>query len=227
MNIANPKEPIEVIYRGTDIETFKPRVINLDLKRSLLLPEDSSVVTYVGRLIKEKGVYDLLKAFSILATKLPKVYLMIVGGGPERKNLVALSRKMGVEKQVIFTGPVKNEEMPSYLSITDVMAFPSYAEGLPNAVVEAVACGKPIVATDVDGIPEIVTTGVNGLLVPVGNIEMLASNLVYVLTDTALREKMERESRKIAVTNFDSRKNAEKLGYLFKSVIEDHLRFKA
>lgn len=222
IEIANPKRPIEVIYRGTDIEVFKCLNINFELKRRLSLPDDSLVITFVGWLIKRKGVSDLLKAFSTIASRFPEAYLMVVGEGPERSNLDALSKNIGVEKRVIFTGLVKNEDMKSYYSITDVMAFPSYAEGLPNAVVEAVACGKPVVATNVGGIPEVIIPGVNGFLTAVGDVEMLSSNIIRILTDTTLRKRMGEESRRIAEVSFDAKKCATKLIDLFKQVIEEH-----
>lgn len=223
LGIANPKESVEVIYRGTDTQLFKPLDVDLEFKRKLSLPDDCLVILFVGWLVKRKGVSDLLNAFGIIAAKLPQAYLLIVGDGPERENLEALSRIMGIEKRVIFAGLVKNEEMPSYYNITDVMAFPSYGEGLPNAVVEAVSCGKPVVATNVGGIPEVIITDVNGFLIPVGDIRMLSLNLVRILTDSALRKKMGQMSRKIAEAHFNARKNAENLNDLFRRVVEEHI----
>jgi glycosyltransferase involved in cell wall biosynthesis len=223
LRIANPKEPVEVIYRGTDTQLFKPLDINLKLKRQLGLPDNSVVIVFVGWLVKRKGVSDLLNAFGMVATKFPQAYLLIIGEGPERENLRSLSRIMGIDKRVIFTGVVKNEEIPSYHSITDVMVFPSYAEGLPNAVVEAVACGKPVVATNVGGIPEVITPGINGFLITAGDVKTLSSNIIQILTNTTLRKQMGRMSRQIAETRFNASKNAESLSDLFRQIIREHV----
>lgn len=222
LEIVCPRERIEVIYRGADTEVFKPLDVNLELKRKLSLPDDSLVITFVGWLINRKGVFDLVNAFSVVATRLSKAYLLIIGDGPERSNLEALLKRTGIEKRVIFTGLVKNEEMPSYYSITDVMAFPSYAEGLPNAVVEAVACGKPVVATNVGGIPEVVIPEVDGFLIKVGDIEGLYSYIMRVLTDRALMRRLGQGGRKIAENWFNGKKNAGKLYYLFQEVIQEY-----
>jgi glycosyltransferase involved in cell wall biosynthesis len=220
--IAHPRKPIEVIYRGTNTNVFKPLNTNLELKRKLLLPDDSPVVTFVGHLIRRKGIHDLLNAFSLVTVKLPKAHLLIVGDGPERDNLEALSSRMGIRKRVIFAGLVRNEEIPSYYSITDVMAFPSYAEGLPNAVVEAIACGVPVVATNVGGIPEIITPSINGFLVEVGDIKNLSSNIIKMLTDEVLKKRMGRESRRIAEDRFNARDNAEKLKSFLSQIVEEY-----
>ncbi len=142
---------VKVIYNGVNHELFQ------------LEEQKANKILYIGNLKAEKGVYELLEAYSQLTPETrPK--LVIAGGGPELQNLADRVQQYQLSEDVLLPGPVKHEEVPELLSTARLLVLPSYHEGVPNVVLEAFACGTPVVATSVGGIPEIVEAGKTGFL---------------------------------------------------------------
>jgi glycosyltransferase involved in cell wall biosynthesis len=153
------------------------------------------VVTAVARLTPQKGHTHLLEAMARLSREAPQARLMLAGEGPLRAALEAQCERLGLNGQARFLGLVPRAKLPDLLAETDVVALPSLWEGLPVALIEAMSAGKPIVASDVGGNPELVAHGVNGLIVPVGDSAALAEALLRLARDPDLRQRMGRASR--------------------------------
>lgn len=179
-----PGRRIEVIPNGIDLEAFRPMEGNADADGRIRL-------LFVGRLVRQKGLPYLLRSLALLDPALrERVCLELVGSGPEEKPLRRLAAELGLEKRIRFTGWVARPDIPACYQKADVFVLPSLDEGMPNVVLEALACGKPVVATDIRGNRELVQEGLNGTLVPPADAAALARALAAMISNRALREQM-------------------------------------
>ena len=143
-----------VIYNGVNLEKFTPKSKSVAMHKPYIL--------FVGNLIKEKGVFELLDAYEALHKQKKDIELHFIGGGPKLAELERRVKAKNISDSVRFVGLVPHDELPQYLSNAKILALPSYREGVPNVILEAMACGVPVVASSVGGIPEVVNeeTGV-------------------------------------------------------------------
>ncbi|MCP2257272.1 Glycosyltransferase involved in cell wall bisynthesis [Streptoalloteichus tenebrarius] len=148
-------------------------------------------VLFLGRLHRQKGVADLVRALTLV----PSARLVLAGDGPERDRLARLADALGVADRVRFLGFVPHDRVPSLLRDADLLVMPSRYEELGTALVEARHVGVPVVATRVGGIPDVVRDGVDGLLVPPGDIPALACALHRLVHDPALARRLARQAR--------------------------------
>jgi glycosyltransferase involved in cell wall biosynthesis len=182
------------------VKTFVPSAPErvLELRRTLRIPTGSQVLLTVGRLSREKGQSDLIQALSLLrkTNGAGELRLVIVGDGPEKQRLKEAAERYGVAESVCFVG--HQLDVTSYYSMADVLVLPSHSEGSPNVLLEAMAAGLPIIATDVGGIPEIVTNEREGLLVEKNNPVALARAITRVLRNENLRDHISQIARRSA-----------------------------
>lgn len=172
-------ERTHTIVNGFDTDVFRPRS-QAALRAQLGLAADARVIAYVGRLVETKGLVELLDAFAALRKTNPRLHLALVGDGVMRAQLVAMIEEKGLGGCVSMPGAVEPPGVADWIGASDVLTLPSWSEGYPNVVVEAIACGRPVVATDVGGTREIVDAG-NGLLVPPRDSAALAEALARAL----------------------------------------------
>jgi len=183
-----------VIYNGVDTKFFKAKKRHKGIN-----------IAFIGRLIKEKGVQDLLKA-----TKGMKANVTIIGKGPHKKYLTGMGGK--------FVGEKNPSQIRDILSKTDILVNPSYAEGLPTSVLEAGAMSLAVVATDVGGTKEIITDGKNGYLVKPGNVQALRKKITTLAKSKNLRERFGKALQKTVRSKFDWNKITDKLEKVLKSL---------
>ena len=175
-----PKAIFKVVHSGIDPEKFC-------IKRGKIEGK-CPVIISIGRLEKVKDHRTLLSALSILAKKGLDFSCLLVGDGSLKRELVELSHRLGLDGKCHFLGT--RDDIPELLSISDIFVFSSLFEGLPRAIMEAMAASLPVVATDVGGVSELVGDGVTGILVPPGDGEAMASGIQKLLQDSDLRERM-------------------------------------
>lgn len=184
---------IRAIPNGCDATIFHPRDRN-EARAALRLDADAELVVYVGRLVPEKGLRELLDAMATLAPQRPKLQLALVGEGPMRTELDARIAA-GPALRVHLPGAQGPHEVARWMAASDLVTLPSYSEGHPNVLVEALACGRPVVATPVGGIPEVVDADC-GLLVAARDPAALAMGLRDALDrrwdDSALSRRFSR-----------------------------------
>jgi len=193
---------VRTVYNGIDTERFKPT--ESKIKGSY---KGKRIILTVSVLHKQKGVQYLIEAMKNVSEKFSNVHLVVVGDGPYRKELEALARKLGVEGRVTFAGKRSNEEVKDYYNACEVFAIPTVrVEGLPLIELESMACGKPVVASNIGGIPTVIEDGVNGILVPPGDGKKLSAQLIRVLGDAKLAARLGSEARKTIEKDF-SRKS--------------------
>ena len=171
-----PRERIALVRNGVDAELFRPRDRG-EARRALGLPEGVPIALYVGNLKATKGVLDLIAAWKLVAAARPDARLVIVGGGDEQAAVAAAAG----DARVIAAGPRPLPEIPTYLAACDVLTLPSWAEGTPNVVLEALASGRRVVGSAVGGIPDLLDDPLLGELVPAKSPPELAAALVRAL----------------------------------------------
>lgn len=166
-------ERVHVVPNGCDASIFHPRE-RAAARAALDVPGDARLVVYVGRLVAEKGLRELLEAARQLAPMEPNLRIALVGEGPMHAELATLAAQCGCD--VVFAGAQPPGEVARWMAASDLVTLPSYSEGHPNVLVEALACGRGVVATPVGGIPEVVDA-VCGVLVPPRDAQALAEGL--------------------------------------------------
>jgi len=190
-----------VLHHGIDTKKFNPKIkSNISKKLGL----NGVVIGFFGRLVKVKGIDVLIKSFAKLRKDGCKASLLIVGEGPENRNLKLLTKELGIEKHTFFTGFVHRNQIPKYMKACDVIVLPSKAEGFSSAVLEAMAMGKVFVGTEVGGVPEIIENWKSGVKIKPENVDELYGVLKKLLYDKKLMKGIGRNAYKfIAEKGYD------------------------
>ena len=186
-------------------------------------PSGPPHLLFVGRLSRVKGMAVLLEAFARILPRHPGTLLTLVGDGPERAALEAQARSLGVEQAVRFEGFLSQAAVAGQLAAAAVFVLPSFAEGLPVVLMEAMASRRPVVATRIAGVAELVEDGVGGFLVPPGDVEALADRLDRLLADPDLRVRMGLEGRRVVERDFAIAREAAWLGEILRGAVAGRL----
>ena len=160
------------------------------MRRRLSLPQDRLQILFVGLLAPVKGLDILIEALRLVGDG--EADCLLVGTGPMEEQLRRAAAAAGIAERVRFVGAQPSGEIPAWLNAADLLVLPSLSEGRPNVVVEAQACGLPVLATRVGGTPELIEHGETGLLVESGDPEALAAGLSRLLCDAGLRQRLGR-----------------------------------
>jgi len=213
-----PEWKIRRIYNGIDTERFSPREPSPELAQSLGLPAGAAIVGVVGNLHPWKGQDLLLRAVARIRKDRPDVWVVLAGDGSARDDLRRLAEELGVLGQTVFAGI--RQDVPELLALMDVFVLPSQHESLPNAVLEAMACAKPVVATRVGGLPEIVDEGETGFLVPPGGDAAMANRILRVLNDRDLAGRMAVAARGKVLGAFTCDRLVANMARLYEDVLK-------
>jgi glycosyltransferase involved in cell wall biosynthesis len=218
MAIGVPGERIEVVHNAIPLtwgqEACRPDAAR-QLRTQLGIPTRDKVILIVGRLSREKDHQTLLRALHTLPEGLP-AHLVIVGEGPERANIEATITNLGLGGRVSLVGHQRSAE--PYYGIADLAVLSSLSEGSPNALLEAMVTGVPVVATNVGGIPEIVTNGQSALLVEPEEVEAMASAIASVLGSPGLAERLKNESHRLIETRHTPAARAGRLASVYRAI---------
>jgi glycosyltransferase involved in cell wall biosynthesis len=194
------EDHITCIPNGLDTSHLKPAEDRRLLRRELHLPETGPLVVSVGRLSDQKRVDWLLEAWKTVEEQIPNATLAVVGDGPERMALQLLVHRLGL-KHVLFLG--RQPSATRYFACADAGVITTLFEAQPYALLEAMSVGCPMVGTASDGVRDTIHHGDTGLCVSVGNPDLIATALLRLLHDPALREQIGRQAREYAVKHFD------------------------
>lgn len=173
--------PVTLIYNGVDLERYDHQEACCTLPEEYGMEPGSQIVGVVARLEQEKGHPTLLEAWPQVLRAVPNAYLLIVGEGSKRDALEAQARELRIAHRVVFTG--RRDDVPAVTAALDVAVLPSYREAQGLTILEAMALSRPVVASNVGGIPEMIADGVTGLLVPPHDATALATAVVRLLLD--------------------------------------------
>lgn len=183
------------------------------------LKKGRKIILYVGRINEKKGVGDLVKAFVRVATEFPEAVLILAGSGPEDfiQKLSSMVARYRLGEKVLFFGPVPNSNIPALLRASDLFVYSSReGEGIPRAIIEAMACGKPVVATRVAGVPEAVIDGATGYLVEPRDIQGLAEKILYLLRNDQLATEIGKKARQHVIKEFSYEKVIPKIAEILE-----------
>jgi glycosyltransferase involved in cell wall biosynthesis len=195
------------IPNGVDIGFFKPAPVT----------ENRQTITFAGRLDYMKGVHILLEGFKQLRDEMKNVQLTIIGDGPDREKLQNCAREKGISDAVNFCGEA--EEIVPYLQQSAVFVLPSFSEGLSNVLLEAMACGLPVVATRVGGTIDLVQDGFNGILIEPDNAGQLYQAMKKILQDKDLAKALGVQARKTAAEKFSLKSVTEQYVSLYQTLV--------
>jgi len=207
LEISQPKA-YDVIAPGVDTERFRPDVdLSVFHKREPDIPTDRPLVFALGKFIERKGFPYLIDAIASLSED-PTPYLMIGGRGPLKEQLQRQVQERGIADRVKFLNYIPDDCIPAYYAAADVFVLPSVVderddtEGLGVALLEALACRTPCVASNVGGIPDVITDGLNGLLVESANSQALADKILQLIVEDDLRLEMGKQGRLFVKEHF-------------------------
>lgn len=203
-------DKLQVIGKGSsngiDIEHFNSSLYTLEdnsqLRKSLGITDDDLIYVYVGRLVKDKGINELMEAFDTFSKQQQKCKLLVVGY--RENDLDPLNETtetiMKTNKNIIEVGYQK--DVRPYIAISDVFVFPTYREGFPNVILQAGAMGLPCIVTDINGCNEIIEHEVNGLIIPVKNVASIIESMKFMYDNSIERNKMASKAREIIASHF-------------------------
>lgn len=208
-NILNRDHHVYTFYKGIEVTNFNGSKPEDKIYTEVSLDPEYKYILFVGRLIYDKGIYELVKAFRKISERYPEYRLILLGEETEKEKLIEYLNNYGILDKVIFRGIVPYSQVADYMKVSEMLLFPSWAEGLPNVVLEAMASGLPVVTTSVGGIPEVVEDGVTGLLVPPKDADALATAALRIIEDNELRQRCIRNARKLVCERFDVNRNVD------------------
>lgn len=209
---------ITVIWNGIDIEKFqRAKVDKFIKKKELGLPIDAIVITMIGRLHPQKDHETLLSAFRLIIPILQNAHLLIVGDGPLRLKLERYAQSLGLKEKVKFTGFRK--DIPEILAITDIFVLSTLWEGLPLALLEALASAKPVIASDIESIREVVVNEEVGLLVPPKDPKTLAQAIIKVAKNPKKARNMGENGLRKVKEHFGFEVMAKKTMQLYENLL--------
>jgi glycosyltransferase involved in cell wall biosynthesis len=203
-----------MIYSGTDDEppACDPRLLRAEFG----FAPDAPLLLFVGRLAQQKRVHDLLKAIDLLQHVQPDLRSLIVGEGPLRDHLEDTAHAYDLDSRLQFLG--HRNDVPRLMAAADVVVLPSAYEGLPNVVLEAMRFGKPVVATAAPGTTEVVVDGETGVLVPVGDVMLLARAIRDIVREPVRAAGLGKAGRARAESLFRVDTMVEKFAELYETV---------
>jgi len=213
-----------VIENGANTDLFKPMDRRKCIKE-LSLDESCHYVCFVGNLAPWQGVEYLIEAAPLILKKAPNTKFLIIGDGMMKEKLVGLAEKTGISDKIIFTGTVPYEEVPKYINASDVCVHLPFGKRNERVgasslkLFEYMACGKPIITSDIDGIPKEIERVNAGIIVSC-NFQEIANNIIKLLKNKKLREELGKNGRKCVVENHSWRNVAEKITEVCKDVIK-------
>ena len=201
----SPRASIEVLPNAVPLPDVGESTVGKSMNQQVL---------FVGRLGPRKGIYDLLNAFARIARRFPQARLICAGDG-EINEARSLSNRLAIDDQVECTGWLSTQQTQERFASASIFVLPSYAEGVPMAMLEAMAWNLPIITTPVGGIPQVVQSGENGLLVTPGDVDGLATALTRLLQEPATRKRLGFAARRTIEQSFTLDAAVERLGRIY------------
>ena len=217
-----PKEKIRVVGYGSsggvDIERYNPNAIVSNIRSELNIPEDAFVFSFIGRIVKDKGINELVSAFDNINKNNPNIHLLLVGPVESMQNPVDESTYRIIEQNENIHAVGMQKDVRPYLKASDAFILPSYREGFGMVLVEAGAMGLPCITTDITGCNEIIVPGENGAIIEPRNMEALRYEMEKWVSNPDMVKIMASNARKMVSERYDSRMVREQYFEFYKSL---------
>lgn len=222
---GNCADKISVLPNGVSLSTRSNGHYPVDIQQTLSIPADAVIVGCVARLSPIKGQEDLIRAIKRISSQVESAHLILIGadiatGGQYQQTLAHLAAGLGIAEKVHFTG--YRPDASQLIDHFDIFVLPSYREAMPMSILEAMAAAKPVIATHVNGVPEVVIDGVTGILVPPGDPETLADAILRLLHDPDLARRMGAAGRARVEEHFNLDRLNEQLFQIYDQVVAKH-----
>jgi glycosyltransferase involved in cell wall biosynthesis len=219
LGLGADKSKTTVIYNGVDTDFFHP-VNKGDSRKKVGLPKNRKIIFSVRRLVYKNGLDTLIESVPLLTPDHPNILFVVAGKGPSRKFIEKRIKELGMDTNIKLTGFVPDRLLPLYYDAADYFILPSASgEGLPLVLLEAMACGLPVIATTVGGTPEIIKHMKNGVLVPPRNPEAMTEALSKLLSEERLGSTIGEEARRIVEDRFTWEENLRQLQKIYNQFV--------
>ena len=215
------REQYSKIFSGFNLEPFLSAKNDPALRAKLGLASDDFVIGKIARLFKLKGHDDLFGVTPELVRRHPRIKFLLVGDGAWRTKFESKACALGLEKQFVFAGLIPPDDVPRYVGVMDALAHLSLREGLPRALPQALAAGKPVVAYDCDGAREVCLDDRTGFLLRPGDTSGLADRLSRLIVNASLRERLGESGREFVRQNFSVERMVDELQSLYLKLATD------
>ena len=218
-----PENKLRVIGARIDLERFNSEErggLRTTLRADLRLSPGNFTILYVGALLRDKGVYELVDAMRLLLPAYPAARLVLVGGGSERVGLEQVAASAGLTDEVIFIGPVEHDVVAGYLAAADAFVSPTRHEGWGRAIGEAMAMSLPVVASNVGGVVDLITDDETGLLLETGTGKEISAVVARLIEDPELRRRLGESAREKAEREWPFEKQADGLVRLHVELVQ-------
>ncbi len=214
-----PPERCLTLYNGIDVTRFcpQPAAARQAQRQAFHIPPAAPLLITVAVLRQPKGIQYMLQALPALRQTWPDLRYLVVGSGAYEAELKALARQLGVTEAVIFAGV--RHDIPDLLAMSDLFVLPTLDDALPTVLMEAMAVGLPLVASNVGGVPEMVSPQQNGLLVPAGDAAALAQACRHILQNPTLAQSMSAAGQQTAAARFNIVRQAQKLAQIYHRLL--------
>jgi N-acetyl-alpha-D-glucosaminyl L-malate synthase BshA len=217
LGVFNKK--ISVVYNGCNVDIFKYNMERRNKIRSeYKLLFNDIILLFIGNLTKGKGIYNLIEIFKKISKTNKNIYLFIIGEGEEKNNLIKIIKQHQINEKVILLNGCSHESVADWMSASDIFVMLSKKEGLPNVILEAMACERPVVAGKVGGIPEIIEEEKYGTLVNLDDPITIEKKIEELIWKPEKRARMGRESRERIKTNFSWSETANKMMEIYRKI---------
>ena len=213
---------ITTIYNAVDFSHINTKVDPEKVRKELGLNSRSQIIVTLGRLSKEKGHRFLLEAARKVVSAFPDVVFLIVGQGPLERELQDFANELQLSHNVVFTGFF--QDLSKILGLMDLFVLPSLSEGLPISMLEAMAAGKPVIATNVGGVPEVIDNGETGIVIESKNANKLATAIMTLLEDKKKAKELGRKGQKLIRERFSAEIMVEKLEEIYRCLYNFSMR---
>jgi glycosyltransferase involved in cell wall biosynthesis len=214
------------VFSGFDLTPFTVAKNDSDLRARLGIGPNDFVLGKIARLFELKGHDDLFKIAPDVVRRCPEVKFLLVGDGPWRQRFETQVRTMKLENHFVFTGLVPPNEVSRYVGIMDALVHLSRREGLPRALPQALAAGKPVVAFDCDGAREVCLENETGFLVNPGDLATLTEKIIHLVKDPGLRERLGKKGQRLVKQNFSVEQMVENIHALYVRLLNKAQRAK-
>jgi glycosyltransferase involved in cell wall biosynthesis len=209
------------VHNGIETDLFQPNHEQREqTRKALAILNKEKVLLFFGFVTKQKGIHLLIKVLADILRENNYIKLLIAGEGNYLTGANQLVRQLGLEKDVIFVGHILREDAPDYINASDAFILPTLRqEGLPFALIEAMSCGKPVIASKIGGISSIIDDGINGLLIPPGDVSKLTEKVIFLLSNKDFADKLAVNARKKVIQKFSHKEMTEETEKVFELAI--------
>jgi glycosyltransferase involved in cell wall biosynthesis len=217
------EEKVKLIVHGVDLKLFHSVENSAEFKKELCIPQNCQVVISTRNLERVYDIGTLIKAIPYVVNECPDTYFLIVGEGTLRHQLEELANKLGVAGNVRFVGSVSNNVMPKFLGVSNIYVSASLSDTTSVSLLEAMACGLPVVVTELEGNMEWIKNQMNGFLFPKKDFKILADRIIYLLRNEDTRKKFSAVNMQIVKDRADYEKEMSKMEDLYKELAGNNI----